>query len=62
MDNLIASGDMPHMTIGLVIINPGEPGNGHYDGNEYPDRRQQYDTNSPVYSTFHDLTSSSPPS
>ena len=50
MDNLIASGDMP-VTIGL-FINPGEPGNGHYDGSEQPNRSQQYDTNSPVYSTF----------
>jgi enterochelin esterase-like enzyme len=50
MDNLIASGDMP-VTIGL-FINPGEPGSGHYDGQEYPNRSQQYDTNSPVYSTF----------
>ena len=50
MDNLIASGDMP-VTIGL-FINPGEPGDGHYDGNEYGNRSKQYDTNSPVYSTF----------
>ncbi|HEY1535567.1 MAG TPA: alpha/beta hydrolase-fold protein, partial [Polyangiaceae bacterium] len=50
MDNLIASGDMP-VTIAL-FINPGEPGSGHYDGNEQPIRSQQYDTNSPVYSSF----------
>ncbi len=50
MDNLIASGDMP-VTIGL-FVNPGEPGDGHYDGQEGPNRSQQYDTNSPVYSTF----------
>ena len=50
MDNLIASGDMP-VTIG-VFINPGEPGSGHYDGQEQPIRSQQYDTNSPVYSSF----------
>jgi enterochelin esterase family protein len=50
MDNLIASGDMP-ITIGL-FINPGEPGSGHYDGQEQPIRSQQYDTNSPVYSSF----------
>jgi len=40
-DNLIASGDIP-VTIG-VFINPGEPGSGHYDGNEQPNRSAQYD-------------------
>ena len=35
-----------------MFINPGEPGNGHYDGQELPNRSAQYDTNSPVYSTF----------
>jgi enterochelin esterase-like enzyme len=49
-DNLIAKGDMP-VTIG-VFINPGEPGNGHYDGNEQPIRSAQYDRNSPDYANF----------
>ncbi|HXK16938.1 MAG TPA: alpha/beta hydrolase-fold protein, partial [Polyangiaceae bacterium] len=49
-DNLIASGDLP-VTIG-VFINPGEPGSGHYDGNEYPNRAAQYDRNSPDYVNF----------
>jgi enterochelin esterase family protein len=49
-DNLIASGDIP-VTIG-VFINPGEPGSGHYDGNEQPNRSAQYDRNSPNYVNF----------
>jgi len=49
-DNLIASGDIP-VTIG-VFINPGEPGSGHYDGNEQPNRSAQYDRNSPDYVNF----------
>jgi enterochelin esterase-like enzyme len=49
-DNLIASGDLP-VTIG-VFINPGEPGTGHYDGNEYQNRSAQYDRNSPDYANF----------
>ncbi len=49
-DNLIASGDMP-VTIG-VFINPGEPGNGHYDGQEYQNRHVQYDKNDTTYVNF----------
>jgi enterochelin esterase-like enzyme len=50
LDNLIASGDMP-VTIAL-LINPGEPGDGHYDGQEVPIRSIQYDTNSDAYVSF----------
>jgi enterochelin esterase-like enzyme len=49
-DNLIAKGEMP-VTIG-VFINPGEPGDGHYNGNEYQNRHVQYDKNDPAYVTF----------
>jgi enterochelin esterase family protein len=49
-DNLIAKGDMP-VTIG-VFINPGEPGDGHYDGNEYQNRHVQYDKHDPAYVNF----------
>jgi len=49
-DNLINSGDMP-VTIAL-FINPGEPGAGHYDGNEYQNRHVQYDTNNSNYANF----------
>ncbi len=50
LDNLIASGDMP-VTVAL-LINPGEPGDGHYDGQEVPIRSIQYDTNSDAYVSF----------
>jgi enterochelin esterase family protein len=50
LDNLIASGDMP-VTIAL-LINPGEPGDGHYDGHETPIRSVQYDTNTDAYVSF----------
>ena len=49
-DNLIASGDMP-VTIAL-FINPGEPGTGHYDGQEYQNRHVQYDKNNDAYAHF----------
>ena len=49
-DNLIASGDMP-VTIAL-FINPGEPGTGHYDGQEHDNRSVQYDTNNENYVKF----------
>lgn len=49
-DNLIAKGDMP-VTIG-VFINPGEPGDGNYTGNEYQNRHVQYDTNNTNYANF----------
>lgn len=49
-DNLIAQGEMP-VTIG-VFINPGEPGDGNYTGNERPIRSQQYDRNSPEQANF----------
>jgi len=50
LDNLIASGDIP-VTIGL-FINPGEPGDGHYDGQEYQNRHVQYDKNDDTYVSF----------
>ena len=50
LDNLIASGDIP-VTIGL-FINPGEPGDGHYDGHETPIRSAQYDKNNDTYVSF----------
>jgi enterochelin esterase family protein len=49
-DNLIATGDMP-VTIG-VFINPGEPGDGNYTGNEQPNRSKQYDRNTPDQANF----------
>ncbi len=49
-DNLIAKGEMP-VTIG-VFINPGEPGDGNYTGNEQPNRSKQYDRNSPDQANF----------
>ncbi|HWZ93060.1 MAG TPA: alpha/beta hydrolase-fold protein, partial [Polyangiaceae bacterium] len=50
LDNLIASGDIP-VTIAL-FINPGEPGTGHYDGQEYQNRHVQYDKNDDTYVSF----------
>lgn len=49
-DNLIAKGEMP-VTIG-VFINPGEPGDGNYTGNEYQNRHVQYDTNNTNFANF----------
>jgi len=50
LDNLIASGDMP-VTIAL-FVNPGEPGDGHYNGQEYGNRHVQYDKNNDAYAHF----------
>jgi len=50
LDNLIAKGEMP-VTIAL-FINPGEPGDGHYNGQEYGNRHVQYDKNNDAYAHF----------
>ena len=50
LDNLINSGDMP-VTIAL-FINPGEPGDGTYNGQEYGNRSAQYDRNNTNYANF----------